>query len=361
MERSCNNITTFTTIPQEMGEAAALCLKRHIPFALYRLPGKECRFFSNPSGKEATMTCRQFGVAMWEGAFSNRSIIAEEMDARQTLCMGQEYHVSPTLINPWPHTTTKEEYQNGLWQIIARLKQRGGKTVISRVVSEMTSTTPEQWVETADRVFGNNTSALCCLYYTAETGAWICASPELLLDADFNHQTLHTIALAGTRRKPTEEGTEWSVKDIMEHEVVKHYITEKLAALGAEVEVSPTETCASGAIEHLRTPFSSKIPAEFHAAQFLDNVSPTPALCGYPENIAKEEIRATEGHPRYCYGGYITIETPERLLAYVNIRCVHFNEERMTLYAGSGIMPDSTPEGEWDETEAKLSAIGRNL
>lgn len=344
-----------------MAKAATLCLKRHIPFALYRLPGKECSFFSNPSGASGATTCRQFGIAMWESAFGDRSVIADEMDARQTLSIEAEAHVTPTLISPWPNTTGRKEYQDGLKALITNLKQRGGKTVISRVVSEKNAIAPEKWIEIADRVFGNNTSALCSLYYTTKTGAWICASPELLLDADFDRHKLHTIALAGTRRRQLQGEIDWSVKDIMEHEVVKQFIKDKLTSLGAEVEVSPTATCASGNIEHLRTLFSSNIPTGFHAAQFLDNVSPTPALCGYPENIAKEEIRAIESHPRYCYGGYITIETPERILAYVNIRCVHFNEERMTLYAGSGIMPDSTPEGEWDETEAKLSAIGRNI
>ncbi len=348
-----------------MAEAAALCLDRHISFALYRLPGNECCFFSNPSGAAASTASRRFGVAMWSSAFADRSIIAEELDARQTLSTASDKHVDSdvpeTLIAPWPTSTGREEYQDGLKRLIANLKLRDGKTVISRVVSKESKLSAPKWVNIADKVFSSNPSALCCMYYTAETGAWICASPELLLDADFNRQSLHTIALAGTRRRQDNGNTEWSEKDIREHEVVKHYIADKLATLGVEVETWPTETCTSGAIEHLRTTFMSLIPDGFHAAKFLDSVSPTPALCGYPEDLAKEDIRTIESHPRYCYGGYVTIETPQRILAYVNIRCVHFNEERMTLYAGSGIMPDSTPEGEWDETEAKLSAIGRNL
>ena len=348
-----------------MATAAAVCLKLHIPFVLYRFPGKECCFFSNPSGITNSTASRQFGIAMWNSLYADRIIIADEMNATQTLNMKPEWAtgtiMARTAITPWPHTTERKEYEVRLRRLIDELKQRGGKTVISRVVSEKKQYDSGKWVKIADRVFESNLSAMCCLYYTPQTGGWICASPELLLEADFTHRTLHTIALAGTRRRSENIAQEWSEKDLMEHEVVKQFLLKKLTATNTEIEVSPTETCRSGEIEHLRTFFTAKMSTGFQPAHFLDTVSPTPALCGYPTDIAKENIKEIEAHPRYCYGGYFMVESAEQAIAYVNIRCVHFDEDRMTLYAGSGIMPDSTPAGEWDETEAKLSAIGNNL
>lgn len=301
---------------------------------------------------------------MWASSYSDRSIVKDEIDAHATIMMEEALRnrtdASYPIISPWPNSTGKEEYCEKLEQLIGRLRNRGGKTVISRVVSRKAAYSANKWVETAERIFASNPTAFCSLYYTPETGAWICASPEILLDADFKHGNIHTIALAGTRRRSLQNA-DWSAKDVMEHDVVKRYISERVAMLGAKAIMGETVTCAAGEIEHLRTSFDGKMPEGFRVGDFLDTVSPTPALCGYPKATAKEDIKCFEGHPRYCYGGYVTVESVDRVLAYVNIRCLNFDESTMTLYAGSGIMPDSTAEGEWDETEAKLNAIGSSL
>lgn len=352
------------SIPPQMAEAAVCCLKYRIPFALYRLPGEECVFFSNPGLSSSDREPRSFRISMWNEAYTDSVIIRDELDACRTL----EYIASAGCeprdnadIFPWPISTSQLQYEGQLRQVISHLKKRGGKTVISRVVTEKSSREPSQWAEIADRIFQDNPAAMCCLYYTGETGAWICASPELLLDINRKYNTLHTVALAGTRRPLGDVQANWSEKDLQEHNIVKEYIRSRLSALGAILKISGTETCKAGSVEHLRTQFEGEIPPEITPEDILDTVSPTPALCGYPTDLALKEIENTEVHPRYCYGGYVSVESRERTQAFVNIRCVHFNDERMTLYVGSGIMPDSTPGGEWDETDAKLNTIGRCL
>ena len=145
------------------------------------------------------------------------------------------------------------------------------------------------------------------------------------------------------------------------HNIVKAYIADSLESLGSKVTISKTETCRAGKVEHLLTKISANMPEGLTVEKFLDTVNPTPAICGYPTDTALNEINDTEVHSRYCYGGYISVETQSRVTAFVNLRCVHFNEERMALYAGSGVMPESTPEGEWEETGAKLSTIGDKI
>ena len=41
----------------------------------------------------------------------------------------------------------------------------------------------------------------------------------------------------------------------------------------------------------------------------------------------------------------------------MTLRCAKISEEGWTLYAGGGLMPESTEQDEWDETEAKMEAV----
>lgn len=351
-------------IPRLMAEAAARCLRDNVTFALYRLPGKECVFLSNPGLTDKTDDERRLRISMWNETYANGIIIKNELDAEETISyLNSEEHKprKQAEIFPWPMSTSRLQYEGQLRKVIANLRKRGGKTVISRVVAENHFFTPEGWLEIADKLFGDNASAMCSLYFTNETGAWLCASPELLLDADLNNGMLHTVALAGTRLPQNDTDTAWSAKDVKEHDIVKEYIASRLTALGSKLNISETKACLAGTVEHLKTYFEGSIPDGITPENILDSINPTPALCGYPTDLALKEIGDTEVHPRYCYGGYISVETTDRVQAFVNIRCVHFNKEHMALYAGSGIMPDSTPQSEWDETGAKLETLFRCL
>ena len=44
---------------------------------------------------------------------------------------------------------------------------------------------------------------------------------------------------------------------------------------------------------------------------------------------------------------------------YVNLRCMHIEEEQLTLYAGGGLLASSELNDEWLETEKKLQTMRR--
>lgn len=359
---STNNTAT---IPAKMAEASAECLRRHIAFALYRLPGEDCVFIANPGLSDQTGGNKSLRIVMWNEVYSDGIIVSDEMDETQLLASIANNEISEGTtpeIFPWPLTTSRIQYDGQLHHVIQSLRKRGGKTVMSRVVYGDTPIEADQWVSIAQSAFESNPGAMCCLYYTPETGAWLCASPELLLDADGRNGRLHTVALAGTRKPEADNATKaWIDKDSREHELVKEYIDEKLSILGVKNITVTSSTSKAGEVEHLKTTFEGEMPPNFTSERFLDTMSPTPALCGYPKDEALKEIAETEVHPRYCYGGYIAVESPARSQAYVNIRCVHFNETGMTLYAGGGIMPESNAASEWRESEAKLMTIMRSI
>ena len=45
----------------------------------------------------------------------------------------------------------------------------------------------------------------------------------------------------------------------------------------------------------------------------------------------------------------------------MNLRCAKIFSNKVNLYVGGGIMPDSIPENEWRETELKSKTIGELL
>ena len=64
-------------------------------------------------------------------------------------------------------------------------------------------------------------------------------------------------------------------------------------------------------------------------------------------------ISLLEGH-RSLYGGYVGVNSPSGIRAFVNLRSMNFNHKGgYCLYAGGGITSLSQPSDEWLETEAK--------
>ena len=68
----------------------------------------------------------------------------------------------------------------------------------------------------------------------------------------------------------------------------------------------------------------------------------------------------TEVNARRYYSGFIGWLDPEgRTDIYVNLRCMHIEDEQLTLYAGGGLLASSELNDEWLETEKKLQTMKR--
>lgn len=251
--------------------------------------------------------------------------------------------------------TSYEEYISGVRRVIDNCAARGGKTVYSRVIcGECNGATVVSWGEVASRLFELHRSAFRFVYYTPSTGAWLGATPELLLDYDLDTGRFSTVSLAGTRKSGCESG--WDEKNICENKYVSDFIVDNLVKLGITADVSPLQTVGYGGIEHLCATISGKAETAGFA-ELLDTLSPTPALCGWPKKDAIEDIKRYERHSRGCYGGYLLVREPRRIRAFVNLRCVHFDQKHYCVFGGGGITPMSDPDDEFAETTAKTSAL----
>lgn len=337
-------------------EAAKVALKHKLPFVIYMRPwSDELVFFSDPGEAFPHRWQRRFLVSSWGTGLSEIYTIYERADADATISMDGKCQDYVMPFSPWHQTTAYDEYISGLDDLIDFLKDHGGKTVISRVITQCGVSV--DWIAVADAYFTLHPEAFRYMYYTPRHGFWLGASPELLLSiAD---GTFKTMALAGTRPH-SEDGRPWSGKNIAEQAIVRNYIVDRLYDVGLKPVVGETETITTGNIQHLQTIITGKTES-CAADEILVALNPTPALAGYPMASALEKIVEIEHHPRRCYGAYVALsDDPAGIEAYVNIRCVNFDDTSWCMYIGSGIMPDSDSNEEWLETEQK-SLILRKL
>ena len=110
---------------------------------------------------------------------------------------------------------------------------------------------------------------------------------------------------------------------------------------------------------HLATGFEGVLREP--APTVLDLVAelhPTPAVGGSPRDAALNVIRELEPFDRGCYAGPVGwMDARGDGEWAVALRCAELRGDHATLYAGAGIVADSDPEAELDETERKFRAF----
>uniref|UniRef100_A0AAU6WU23 Chorismate-binding protein n=1 Tax=Chryseobacterium endophyticum TaxID=1854762 RepID=A0AAU6WU23_9FLAO len=186
--------------------------------------------------------------------------------------------------------------------------------------------------------------------------SWMGAFSEVLGKFSKKTHEFETMSLAGTL--PVSES--WSEKEIEEQKPVTRYIRNILKNYSENIDESGTYDHISGNIKHLRTDFKAKIRTEDLDA-IIQELHPTPAVCGMPKEFCKESIQKLEKFPRELYAGYIKIETEDTVHYFVNLRCAKLYQNAVHVFVGGGITAQSNPEKEWTETELKSEAVVKNL
>lgn len=191
-------------------------------------------------------------------------------------------------------------------------------------------------------------------FHTDSTGTWMGATPELLLSD--KKGLLTSMALAATHRADSNDS--WTSKEIDEQNIVTQYIADVFKKHGLHPVSSGVQESPAGPVKHLRTVITAEEIAQVTPFSLISDLSPTPALCGYPKREALEIIGQTESWDRGYYGGYCGwIESVNDFDLFVNLRCMQLLSDRICLYVGGGIMADSDPEEEWMETENKATTL----
>ncbi|WP_420632077.1 isochorismate synthase [Candidatus Leptofilum sp.] len=196
------------------------------------------------------------------------------------------------------------------------------------------------------------------------------ATPELIVGV--NGRSLTTMGLAGSigrGKTPAEDETLAqellnSAKNQHEHALVVESIRRRLEPLTSELNIPDQPSILQlGYIQHLFTPIHATLKQADGVLPIVQNLHPTPALGGQPRELAIPFIGQTEPVPRGWYGAPVGWLDHNLDGAFgVAIRSAITQDRRVWLYSGAGIVADSDPQAEWEETALKfkpmLNALG---
>lgn len=198
---------------------------------------------------------------------------------------------------------------------------------------------------------------MVALVSTPQTGTWLAATPETLL-AGSGHDW-QTMALAGTM--PYGDAVQWDDKNIQEQRHVATYVTEVLEHFAMDFTEEGPRTVRAAHLAHLRSDFRFHLSDTDRLGELLQALHPTPAVCGLPKDEALRFICSNERYGRSYYSGFLgPLMLGGATALYVTLRCMQLFKNHCRLYAGSGLLPDSSEPSEWQETETKLDTM-RNL
>jgi isochorismate synthase len=197
-------------------------------------------------------------------------------------------------------------------------------------------------------------------------GAWLVGTPETLVSV--RGDTLHTIALAGTQWAKDDVPLPdvcWPDKIIEEQALVAAYIRRSLDAAGLKsFDEKGPRTVAAANLVHLRSDFFVELASGDKAllGDLLDRLNPTSAVLGMPKQPALDFLTAHEGYDRDYYSGFLgPVGFDGGTDLYVNLRTSQIIGDTAYLYVGGGIVAQSQPDVEWEETVQKTKTVGTIL
>ena len=199
----------------------------------------------------------------------------------------------------------------------------------------------------------------------ADGTAFAGASPELLIrragDRAFAQPMAGSVARGSTDAEDERLARQLtdSSKDAAEHRLVSRFVVEALRPFANTVVSRDPEVVRFTNIQHLATSVTADLrhppPDVLTLAAALH---PTPAVGGWPRQAADRLIDELEGMERGWYAGAVGwIDGRGDGELAVALRCGLLWEDGARLYAGVGVMPDSDPARELEETELKFKAL----
>lgn len=201
--------------------------------------------------------------------------------------------------------------------------------------------------------------------------ALVGSSPETMVRLENRIANLRPIA--GTRPRGTNEQEDRALADELlqdEKERAEHLMLVDLGRndLGRVAETGTVQVTDLMIVEryshvmHLVSNITCDLKADMDAWDLLRATFPAGTLSGAPKVRAMEIIAELEPNPRGPYGGavgYISFSGNMDLAITIRTACIE--KGKLTVRAGAGIVADSDPERERQETENKAMAIQRAL
>ena len=267
-----------------------------------------------------------------------------------------------------PSVSTRRSLPDrGVWEssvatAVAVIRQRMLDKVVLAREERLLADAPYSPTTTLARLRAADASAT--LFAMQSGSSWFLgASPERLVR--LAGERVDVSCLAGSigvgvsthdRRRLAQELLA-SGKDREEHEIVVQSVTAALSDICENVvRLSATpRVVAARTVQHLETPITASLPAAGQVLDLVERLHPTPAVGGFPRDSALHLIRELEEIERGWYAGpfgWTDLDGSGEFA--VAIRSAVVSGRLASLFAGSGIVSDSVPAQEFEETRLKL-------
>jgi menaquinone-specific isochorismate synthase len=261
---------------------------------------------------------------------------------------------------PMPYETWAQHIQNAT----ARMKRGELRKVVLSRVCEIRLSQHLYADEPLNYLAQSYPGTYRFLFEPRPHHAFFGATPELLTEVQGSQ--VKTMALAGSIGRgasPAEDEAMInallnSAKDRYEHQLVVDGIRARLQPMTTSLNIEPTSVMTLTNIHHLYAPVNGTLSHADGVIPVLEALHPTPALGGDPRDLAMQLIGEAEPVPRGWYAapvGWIDRDLNGQFA--VAIRSAVMQEKRVWLYAGAGIVADSDPQKEWDETALKFQPM----
>jgi menaquinone-specific isochorismate synthase len=262
---------------------------------------------------------------------------------------------------------TPDEYAHNVALAVEILRSKEiDKVVLARSVR---GTVPEPIDAAAVAQRLHNREPLCAIYSipTSDGRRFVGATPELI--ARRTGATLQSHPLAGTIALPPnvepEDYLTWllgSTKNLHEHNVPVNEIVTALEGVYDEVRADAGPSIvALRTLAHLGTWIEASCRNESDAPDALEVLRllhPTSAVGGVPRQSAYELIRRLEQIDRGYYAGPLGwVDAHGDGEWWIGFRGVLVQGTQFEAWAGAGIVSESDPIAEREETKAKLASF----
>jgi anthranilate synthase component 1 len=195
------------------------------------------------------------------------------------------------------------------------------------------------------------------------------SSPEILVRLD--GETVTTRPLAGTRRRGATPAEDLALEAELladPKEIAEHLMLIDLGRndVGRVAEIGSVRVTEKMIIEryshvmHISSNVEGKIRAGCDAIDVLRATLPVGTLSGAPKIRAMEIIDELEPTKRGIYGGAVGyLSWNGNMDTAIAIRTAVIRNGRLSIQAGCGVVADSVPQLEWEETLNKGRAMFR--
>ena len=364
------------TEEKQLQKIHSICLNNNLVFASYKYPeADEIHTIIQTQSEPGTInnfdditSCKGFLFSPFQNSKDNPVYIIKpdyyftdfEIDDKliEEIAKNARYNGYVDANKPG-HEISKTDYINHINKTIREINSGFlEKVVLSRLIihkGEFKNDIPDIFYSIC-KLYPNAFVFLVKIY----NQFWIGASPEPLLSMD--NGTVNTVSLAGTKqyKKDLLELNNWNEKELKEQEYVTLFIEKILSDFQiSNYEKKGPYPKQAGHLLHLRTDitFSSSY-IKSNIGKFIENLHPTPAVCGIPKSKALDYILKNEKHLREYYSGILgVVNMNEKLSLYVNLRSMKILNNRVQIYVGGGITSQSDPVEEWDETNSKAQTM----